>query len=188
MSQTCQKKRCGALFILLLPLVILISIILIPWFIQIHFYNITATQNIEQIQRYHRANQALPQLRAQLNNPIIDTATIQKQYVRAKTPALAAATIQRKIKKLINQHHAVLESTQNISGRRYKKTAEKPVKIKIKVRMRSNIEALAAILYELETGEPTLFIDNLSLRKRNGRRIKKGSLSISFDLYGYQSK
>jgi len=182
MAKICQRK-CSAILWLLLPLLMVALIILIPWYHKIQFYDQTAETNIQQIQRYHRVNQSLPQLRQQLSNPIVDKKAIQKQYIDARTPALAAAKLQRTIKRLVNKYHATLESTQNIS-RNNKKSDE--IKIKIKTRMKGDISTLSTILYDLESGSPSLFVDNLVLRLRGGRKIKKGTLSISFELYGYQ--
>ncbi len=178
----CPQRNCRSLFILLTPIIIVILIILTPWYYKIHFYNKIATDNINQIQRYYRINQELPALKAALENPQ-DNQAILSQYLTTTTPALAAATLQKEVKKLISDYGGTLESTQNMSNHR--KTEGTVKKILIKVRMRGDIESLTNILYHLESSKPTLFIENLFLQKRAGRRYKAGLLSINFNLFGY---
>ena len=61
----------------------------------------------------------------------------------------------------------------------------------LKVRFAADIDSLAAILYELETGEPYLFVEGLSIREPRRQRRRRDEpeqapeLDVVLDLYGY---
>ncbi len=67
-------------------------------------------------------------------------------------------------------------------------------RVGIRIRMRSDLEAAVKVFYNLETGQPFLFIDNVSTRKsvrrvRRTRERKTGvaadRLDLDFELFGY---
>ena len=57
--------------------------------------------------------------------------------------------------------------------------------------MRCEVEDLSEVLYELESGSPYLFVDNLTIfrqvtRRRVGRElVEEKMLDVRFDLSGY---
>ncbi len=68
-------------------------------------------------------------------------------------------------------------------------------RVTIQVRMRCDLEPLAAILYELENGNPYLFIEQLMIYRQQGGYVPPGgkqpapsALDIRFNLSGYLRK
>ncbi|HEX5694514.1 MAG TPA: type II secretion system protein GspM [Arenimonas sp.] len=62
------------------------------------------------------------------------------------------------------------------------------VRATVQVRLRCGIPELAAVLHELESGSPQLFVDNLDLLSRAsylGAAQESGAVDVSFNLYGY---
>ncbi len=63
------------------------------------------------------------------------------------------------------------------------------VRVVVQVRLRCGMAELAAILHDLESNNPQLFIDNLDLLSRRSYLLAtpddSGSMDVSFDLYGY---
>jgi general secretion pathway protein M len=58
----------------------------------------------------------------------------------------------------------------------------------VQVRLRCGMPELAAVLHELESGSPQLFIDNLDLLSRAsylGAAQESGAVDVNFNLYGY---
>jgi general secretion pathway protein M len=67
-------------------------------------------------------------------------------------------------------------------------------RVTIQVRMRCDLEPFAAILYELENGNPYLFVEQLQVYRQQGGYVAPGakpapsSLDIRFNLSGYLRK
>lgn len=68
-------------------------------------------------------------------------------------------------------------------------------RVTIQVRMRCDLEPLAGILYELENGNPYLFVDQLMVYRQQGGYVPPGAkqaapsaLDIRFNLSGYLRK
>ena len=68
-------------------------------------------------------------------------------------------------------------------------------RVTIQVRMRCDLEPLAGILYELENGNPYLFVDQLMIYRQQGGYVPPGAkaaapsaLDIRFNLSGYLRK
>lgn len=61
------------------------------------------------------------------------------------------------------------------------------VRATVQVRLRCGMRELAAVLHQLEGGNPQLFVDNLDLLSRRSYLVANegGGMDVSFDLYGY---
>lgn len=62
------------------------------------------------------------------------------------------------------------------------------VRATVQVRLRCGMPELAAVLHELESGSPQLFVEELDLLSRAsylGAAKESGALDVSFNLYGY---
>lgn len=110
-------------------------------------------------------------------------------YLQATEDALAAAELQDRVKVVVEDAGGDLRSAQTL-----KAAAGDAAPVRqagLKVRFQADIESLAAILYELETGEPYLFIEGLSIREERRRRRRRDEpegpplLDVVVDLYGY---
>jgi general secretion pathway protein M len=66
---------------------------------------------------------------------------------------------------------------------------ESYVRVIVQVRLRCDMTQLAAVLHDLESNNPQLFIDNLDLLSRRSYLVATpdpgGAMDVSFDLYGY---
>jgi general secretion pathway protein M len=111
-------------------------------------------------------------------------------YLSSNTESLAAAEIQALIKKLTERANGRLVSTQPLPTPRNGLFQE----IKIQVRLQGSSETLQTVLYELETGTPSLLIRNLSIGQEFRTRTRRSvdavqqaadALNISFDLIGF---
>jgi general secretion pathway protein M len=67
--------------------------------------------------------------------------------------------------------------------------SESYVRVIVQVRLRCGMAELAAVLHDLESNNPQLFIDNLDLLSRRSYLLAtpddSASMDVSFDLYGY---
>ncbi len=111
-------------------------------------------------------------------------------YLKNKTQALAAAELQAYVKQIIEQAQGRLISTQPLAA----SDAEGFREVKIRVRMRGNIDVVQKVLYELESGTPLLILNDVSFvqarRARRRARSRAGviqvenPLEVYFDLSG----
>jgi general secretion pathway protein M len=111
-------------------------------------------------------------------------------YLQGPSDALAAAQLQDRVKSVIEGAGGELRSTQIlpavvIDGDAGIRRAA------LRVQFAVTIEGLAETLYELESGQPYLLIDQLSVREQRARRRRsdepetEASLDISLELSGY---
>lgn len=115
--------------------------------------------------------------------------TRQRKLVRytlgAESPTLAAATLQDRVKSIVEENGGRLTSTRIM-----------PVgnigpffQVTVNVQMRVSTKALQDVLYGLESGAPYLVIENLTILSR-GRRVYRRArtspteLDVRFDLSG----
>ena len=115
------------------------------------------------------------------------TADESHYYIKAQTPALGAAELQKRVKRIIDTSRGKLVSTQALPIQ----DDGKAVRIAIRVRMSIRPDALGGILHSLEGGRPPLFVENMSIRARQTRRRRsqssgpQQSIDVHYDLAGY---
>ena len=108
----------------------------------------------------------------------------KENFLLEKSVSLAAANLQQQIKSIVESNQAKLISSQPVDN--YEE--ELYPRVTIRVRARSNINALQKILYEIESGKPELFINNATIKKLSSNNRNNNSndlLDIRFDIFGY---
>jgi general secretion pathway protein M len=109
-------------------------------------------------------------------------------FLPGETPALAAAELQNRIKRIVEEEDAVLVSSA------FEQSSEPQVltPITVSVRARSSVEALQQILIEFESDAPMLFLDNLTIQSRHrpGRLLRETNeeLDLEFRVTGYVNR
>lgn len=106
----------------------------------------------------------------------------------------ASADLIQRLKAAVTQHapdanRCQILTNQTINGGK----PELYQRVTVQVRMRCDMEPLAEILYELETGKPYLFADQLMIYKQNYGYVPPGqkkqqqqsALDVRFNLTGY---
>jgi general secretion pathway protein M len=88
--------------------------------------------------------------------------TSMPEFLEDKTEALAAADLQNKVKTIIESHDGNLISTQVLQRENSGTFPE----IRISIHVSASLEKLRNVIYTLESGTPTLLIDNLNMQKR----------------------
>lgn len=110
----------------------------------------------------------------------------EQAYInQGTTEALASAELQTIVKNAVTEAGGQLTSTQGIPG----KQEDGFLKIAVRVRMTSNIEALSQVLNTIETAVPVLLIDQLDinpvrgLRNRSTNKMQASDqLNVSFEV------
>lgn len=138
------------------------------------------------IVRFERIAASLPEMKQRLAT-LAARGKTRRHYLVGATPALAAAELQKSVQQVVKSHGGNVSSVQILKG----KEEGEFQRIAIRVQMRASIEALRAIFYNVEAGQPYLFIDNLEIRTRSTRRRRGGKvdadplLVVGFEIYGY---
>jgi len=106
----------------------------------------------------------------------------------------AAAGLTQRLKQIVGTHARDAQSCQVIMNQ-YSKPTEKELfeRASIRVRLRCSLEEFAPILYDLESGSPMLFVDELQVWKQSGYRAPGSNqvtsyLDVQFTLSGYMRK
>lgn len=113
--------------------------------------------------------------------------------IAAASDTLAAASLQQRLQASFDRHGAVARSVQALPA-----VADgELMAITVRAQFTAEGDALARILYELETGRPVLFVDSLDVRRKQSRRRRRnadpaeagpeaaGPLDVRMDLIGY---
>lgn len=178
-------RRILALGILVLVVALPYWLIVQPLIDQFAAVNAEIAERQEALARYRMVAARLGALEEQLE-AMKRAGGRADDYLRGGSEAIVAADLQNRVKTLIDRSGGKLASTQVLTA------AEEGGfrQVIVRVRLTTGIEGLRRILYELETGQPLLFIDNLDIstrqdRRRAGESESDPELTVSFDVYGY---
>ena len=110
-------------------------------------------------------------------------------YLKGSSDALAAAELQDHARAVIEGAGGNLRSTQILPASAV--DSKVPVRrATLRIQLGVDIKGLQKVLYQLETGQPYLFVDQLTVQQQ---RIRRGSkepeqepvLDVSFEVFGY---
>ena len=190
---TRSLRRCLlSLAAVLLAVLLLVSAVFVPWLERNRQYNEEIAEQSRLVARYQEMLQAMPKLQAELEQ-VRNDQQLKAFYFSAETRALAGANVQAKIKEIISSSGGSLTSTQLLS----RDTGERSQKVGVRVQMRTDTAQLVEVLYQIETAQPLLFIEQVSVRaqarrrvSRRSRRAKKAAVSsplltVRLDIFGF---
>lgn len=114
-------------------------------------------------------------------------------FLQEDTVSLAGAALASRLKQIVEHNKSSAESCRVITTRT--QDARDPERFKrviVQVRMHCDIDDLQKVLYELESGSPLVFLDNVSVYQNQVRARGGGFrdlfLDVRFDMYGYIRK
>ncbi len=143
-------------------------------------------QSATMLARYNSLAARQPALEKQIEE-LKGRRTSREIYLAGATDALAAAELQNRVKRIIEDQSGNLRSIQPVPG-----TSDSGFqRVMIRVQMSATMGALHRILHGLESAKPFLFIDNMEIGNRRSRRRKDANaedpaLLVRFDLFGYR--
>jgi general secretion pathway protein M len=118
-------------------------------------------------------------LRANAGRPT--AAAPSAAFLDASTPSLASAQLQSYLGQLAGDQHASLVS----SGGETTKRDDAPDTIRLQATLDMNLQSLRAVLYQLESGTPYVFVDALAVQPINataGRAVEDPLLRATLSL------
>jgi len=107
-------------------------------------------------------------------------------YLSQSKPALASAELEQYLGRILRSGNAQILSTQAVSNAGDGSAPS----VAVKVRMRVDLITLVSLMHRIETGSPTLFIDNLGITRRGGGQpgnpaVAQSLLEVQFDMIGF---
>jgi len=187
---TLNRWQHGLLsLIILVGLIVLIAVACIrPAISYYHGRKQELIMQQERLQRYQAAaaqkDELIPFYKQRLSKT-----NNQQYFLPSIATSLAAATLQEQVKSLLAKHQGQLVSTQPVPAQ----IEGNFTPVMIRVHMKSDINTLLNVLYQLESSKPLAFIDNLLIqrigatRKNNNQRknLNIKPLDTRFDLKVY---
>ncbi len=185
-----QGQRILALALLFLPFLILYLVVISPYLRLLEDKRDRIADLGFQQERLQRAAAQGPHWRKLLNS--LKTSQSQNhQYLEGKTPPLASAELQKQMGEIIRQAGGKVTSTQVLTTK-----PEGPfTRVAVRVRFSANTPALQEILYGIESNQPLLLIEKLSIRSTRGRRrssrtrqiVPVDKLNVNMQVVGYMA-
>jgi len=180
-----RQRRLLALAILMLALGAIFSVTVVPVLLANQHYQDTITGlegRLQQLQRAATIGETLQPQYEQLKR----WQTTDAQYLKSSSAALAAAELQRLVKRIVVAKNAQVMSTQIMTTRQ----EEGFDRISLKVRIRGELENIVQAFYVIETADPYIFLENVSVRASRGRRVRGvtaplQTMDIDMELIGY---
>jgi general secretion pathway protein M len=139
----------------------------------------------EDIARYQRLLNQLPALEEAVSQ-LERTRPLSPYLLAGSNRALAAADLQRRLQEAAERNKVTI-----LSLRVKNPSADGPLeRISVEARLRAGIDELRDLLYQIETTQPYLFVDDFSIVVRQSRRSRRGTMSgleISLTLFGLRA-
>ena len=138
----------------------------------------------ERLQRYRQITSRDAELLPQYES-LLQRQKASGNHLRSDTAALAGAELQRRVTSISGTNGARVMSTQILPTA----TEEGFVRVAIKVRLSGTLPAILQSLYELETDDVYMFVDNVAMNDpRAGRsqfKVEIRPMNADFDLIAY---
>ncbi|MEQ1636937.1 MAG: type II secretion system protein GspM [Methylococcales bacterium] len=184
------QQRSLAIGLLVGAIVLILTLVIWPWYAQISSAKQEINDLVFRIQRYTRIIEG--------RNEVFEKVEQSKQSLNTlgyfndqPTPALASAELQAFIKNTIVSAGGVLESTQVLP----QTEEEDLIHIAVNVRLTGEIPMLRTVLYQIETAKPLKIIEELDIRPIRGVRNRMtgqledmGTVSINLQVASYMRK
>lgn len=181
---TPNQSKALAVGLLFLTVVFAVSAVVIPnWLLNRHYDEAIEDYTVRLI-RYRRFAEQAPAIEKEIQK--IEAINPKKFYIKTNNPALAASEIQESLKQLFESRKGKLVSVQILPP----KDEGKYRKISISIQANVTTLALQQILHGIESREPHLFIDTMSVRAGQGRLYRPApgiepEFGLQMTIHGY---
>ena len=179
--RTPAANRAVALGLLLVAVAAVIAMLALPAWWLFDRYDSAASQMARQLRSYTSLNQLRPNLMKAVET--LKTGDTKKFFVKGATAALAGADLQDVAKAVIEANGGRMLSSQLLPH----KDDNGVRQVNATIQMTANIQNLRQILHAMESREPYLFLDNLTVRSQvpSGFKPQAGfepEMFIQFDV------
>jgi len=175
-----NRSRAAALGLLLVTIILPILAVAMPWFSAYRSLSQRLEETGDELQRYGQVAAQLPALQAQL-------AALRADHDRSGYWP-AGSSLTDTVKAMVERHGATLTSAQDKPGTSQEGVLQQGVRLSLMARA----DQLTALLHDLETHEPALFVEDVSITNRHAfsptTKNTSGSLQVMLEVSGYQAK
>lgn len=179
-----EKRRKAALGILAAVAVLAVALVGLPlWLAHRHYDN--ALEDIDRrLVRYERLAAARPALEKKLE--AVRAMGSRKYFLKASAASLSAAEIQEKVRQIVDGNGGRLISVQAVPSRDEGRFRQ----VTVTIQANANVAVLRKILQQIETAEPYVFVDSMTVRAQvpPGYKPAPGAdpeMFIQFDISGF---
>lgn len=180
MKKDWNRSRTLAVALLCLAVSLPLVSLGIPWLSAHQDLSQRRAASMESLQRYRSVAARLPALQAQL-------AALQRDHDRAGYWPVGS-NLADTVKAMVEQHGITLTSAQEKPGINLGGIPQQAVRLS----MMARADQLTALLYALETHEPALFVEDISITNRHAFSSSStnttGTLQVMLEVSGYQAK
>lgn len=134
----------------------------------------------ELVARLQRTVGSLPDLRTAAAKGAQEKSSVAELLLPGASDAVAAASLQSTVKKLVSDGGATLSSAEILPAR----TDDNLRRIGLRATFSGDLHALTTFLRGIETAHPLLYVDNLEIRGGGGE-ARSAPLAIVFEVYGF---
>ena len=160
---TPNQSKALAIGLLFLVTVLAVLAVAIPNWLANRHYDQAIEDYTERLIRYRRFAEQAPLIEKEIQK--VEAINPKKFYIKTNNPALAASEIQESLKQLFESRKGKLVSIQILPS----KDEGKYRRVSISIQANVSTLALQQILHGIESQEPHLFIDTMSVRAGQGR-------------------
>lgn len=153
-----DKRRKAALGILAALVALLLVVVGIPLWLAHRHYDEALEDIDKRLVRYERLAASRPALEKKLE--AVRAMGSRKYFLKANAASLSAAENQERVRRLIEGNGGRLISVQPAAAREEGRFRQ----VSITLQANATIGALRRILHQIETSEPYLFVDTLTVR------------------------
>lgn len=163
------QSRALALLLLLVVVSAAVAAVALPTWLLQQRYDSYLEDYTDRLKRYRR----VAALRPAIENEVkaVEARAGRQYYLKGASPASSAAELQQLVTGIIETNKGRITGSQALPPKEDGKTAG-PAKATISVQMNASIIPLLGILHTLETTQPYLFVDQLSVRANQGRAYR----------------
>jgi general secretion pathway protein M len=163
-SQRFSPKQRRGLAILILALAVLLpvaAVAALAWTGHRHYDDALFTMT-RQVKSQMAINATRPKLMEAVE--VLKAKDVKKYFLKGGTPALAGAELQDLVKAVLEQNGGRVQSIQTLAP----KDVEGYRQLSATIQMSINVPNLRRSLHAIESKEPYLFVDNLTIRSQSG--------------------
>ena len=181
------QSRALAVLLFLLVISAVVTAVAVPVRLLNQHYDSTLEDYTDRLARYRRVVALRPAIEAAMKT--VEARAGRQYYLKPASPALSAAELQGLVTRIIETHRGKIAASQALPAKEDGKAAE-PVKVAISVQMIASIAPLVMILHALETNQPYLFVDQLTVQANQGRGYRPVSgvepeYVVSLTVFGF---